>query len=40
MGAGLFIVPALVLFVIALLTVGYRTYTAARANPAEALRME
>jgi putative ABC transport system permease protein len=40
MGAGLFIVPALVLFVIALLTVGYRTYAAARANPAEALRME
>ena len=40
MGAGLFIVPALVLFVIALLTVGYRTYAAARANPAEALRTE
>ncbi len=40
MGAGLFIVPALVLFVIALLTVSYRTYAAARANPAEALRTE
>ena len=40
MGAGLFIVPALILFVIALLTVSYRTYAAARANPAEALRTE
>lgn len=40
MDAGLFLIPALVLFVIALLTVSYRTYTAARANPVESLKTE
>ena len=40
MGAGLFLIPALVLLVIALLTVSYRTYAAARANPVEALKTE
>ena len=40
MGVGLFLIPALMLFVVALLTVSYRTYTAARANPVEALKTE
>ncbi len=39
-GAGLFFVPALVLLAIALLTVSYRTYAAARANPVDSLRTE
>ena len=40
MGVGLFLISALVLLIIALLTVSYRTYTAARANPVEALKTE
>ena len=39
-GAGLFLIPAFVLLVIALLTVSYRTYAAARANPVESLKTE
>lgn len=38
--ADLFLIPALLLFVIALFTVSYRTYLAARANPVDALRAE
>lgn len=40
MSAGLFLIPGLLLFVIALLTVSYRTFVAARSNPVDALRME
>lgn len=39
-GAGLFLIPTLVLLVIALLTVSYRTYAAARANPVDSLKTE
>ena len=39
-GLEFLLVPALVLFVISLLTVGYRTYAAARANPVKSLRKE
>ena len=39
-GLEFFLVPALVLFVISLFTVGYRTYTAARANPVKSLRKD
>ena len=39
-GVGLFLIPALMLFIIALLTVSYRTYTTARANPVESLKVE
>ena len=39
-GAGLFLIPALVLLVVALLTVSYRTYMVARANPVESLKTE
>ncbi len=40
LGAGLFLVPALILLLISLLTVSYRTYATARANPVESLRNE
>ena len=40
LGAGLFLVPALALLLISLLTVSYRTYATARANPVESLRNE
>lgn len=40
LGLDLFLIPGLVLLVIALLTVSYRTYAAARANPVDSLRTE
>lgn len=39
-GLDLFIIPALVLVLISVLTVSHRTYSAAKANPVESLRME
>jgi putative ABC transport system permease protein len=40
MGMGLFLIPGLILIVISLLTVSYRTYVTARVNPVESLRSE
>ena len=40
LGLGLFLVPALGLLLISLLTVSYRTYATARANPVESLKNE
>ncbi len=39
-GLDLFLIPGLVLVIISFLTVGYRTYASARANPVESLRAE
>lgn len=39
MGIELFVIPGLLLIVISFLTVSYRTYTTARTNPVESLRM-
>ncbi|MEX2595036.1 MAG: ABC transporter permease [Anditalea sp.] len=39
-GLDLLIIPALVLFLIALMTVSYRTYIAANANPVDSLKSE
>ncbi len=39
-GLDLFLVPALILTIIALMTVSYRTYAAARANPVDSLKTE
>lgn len=39
-GLDIFIVPALFLFIISLVTVSYRTYATATTNPAESLRLE
>ncbi|MEQ9442513.1 MAG: FtsX-like permease family protein [Cyclobacteriaceae bacterium] len=39
-GADLFLIPGLVLLLISLLTVGYRTYASANANPVESLKTE
>jgi putative ABC transport system permease protein len=40
MGAGIFITTALVIFLIALLTVSYQAIRAAKANPVNSLRAE
>jgi putative ABC transport system permease protein len=40
MGVEFFLVPALMLVVITLLTVSYHTYRTAKANPVESLRTE
>ena len=40
MGVDIFLIPALVLLVISFLTVGYRTYASAKANPVNSLRKE
>jgi putative ABC transport system permease protein len=40
MGVDLFLIPGLILVIISFLTVSYRTYATARANPAESLRTE
>jgi putative ABC transport system permease protein len=40
MGPGIFISTALVIFLIALLTVSYQAIRAARANPVNSLRSE
>jgi putative ABC transport system permease protein len=40
MGVDLFLIPGLILVIISFLTVSYRTYASARANPAESLRAE
>ena len=39
-GVELLLIPGIFLIVISLLTVSYRTYTAARTNPAKSLRTE
>jgi putative ABC transport system permease protein len=39
-GLDFFIIPALILVLISLLTVSHRTYSAAKANPVESLRVE
>ena len=39
-GPDLLIVPTLILFLIAIITVSYRTYAAAKANPVKSLRIE
>ncbi len=40
LGIDLFLIPGLVLLIISLLTVSYRTYTSAKANPVESLKTE
>ena len=40
MGIELFLIPALVLVIISVLTLSYRTYTSARANPVDSLKSE
>ena len=39
-GLDLLTVPALILVLVAMITVSYRTYAAANANPVESLRSE
>lgn len=39
-GVGLLLIPGIMLVIISLLTVSYRTYAAAKANPVESLRSE
>lgn len=40
MGVGVFLVPGLIIVLVSLLTVGHRTYSAAKSNPVESLKIE